>query len=242
MLRRALVMTDIYIGFDQKDAIAAEVCASSIRRRSRRSIRFLKQTDPDVCAIFERPWHRENGNRVDDRDGKPFSTEFAFTRFLVPYLNKWEGWAIFCDADMLWLASPDELFAKIDDRYAVMCVKHNHVPVLAKKMDGVKQTVYPRKNWSSMVLWNCAHPHNRCLSPSAINHIEGSYLHGFYWLKDDEIGELDPSWNYLVGYTNSVEPKIVHFTEGLPTMKGYQDVPYADAWADELHDYVWDGR
>lgn len=236
-------MTDIFIGWTPQDAIAAEVCASSIRRRTKRPIRFLKQTDPDVSEVYKRSWHWQNGVMIDDLDGKPFSTEFAFTRFLVPHLRNFEGWAIFCDADTQWLRSPDELFMLADNRYAVMVVKHQHIPKTEIKMGGAPQTRYYRKNWSSVILWNCGHPHNKALTPLMVNHMAGQYLHGFYWLKDEEIGELDASWNYLVGTSSDeIRPDVLHWTEGAPTIKGYNNAPYAESFWAEARDYFWAGR
>ncbi|KAL4196273.1 hypothetical protein AMTRI_Chr04g245330 [Amborella trichopoda] len=48
-----------------------------------------------------------------------------------------------------------ELTSLIDDKYAIMCVKHEYTQKESTKMDGIVQTVYPRKNWSSIVLYNC---------------------------------------------------------------------------------------
>ena len=237
-------MTDVYIGYDDRDEIAASVCASSIRRRSNCSLRYLRKTDPDVQKVFSRGFElAPNGQMIDAIDGKPFSTDFSFTRFLVPYLEKYYGWAIFCDPDMIWLAPPEELLALADDKYAAMVVKHNHVPTEKTKMGGLVQTTYPRKNWSSLVLWNCGHRHNKMLAPQQINLIEGSYLHGFVWLKDDEIGELDPAWNFLVGHSDpKIQPKVIHHTDGSPTFKDCNTVRFADVFFDEIKDFWWTGR
>src|SRR5690606_28435707 len=108
-------------------------------------------------------------------------------------------WALFCDfVDMMFLADPSELFSLADDRYAVMVVKHNHVPTEKKKMDNQAQTVYQRKNWSSVILWNIAHPANARLTIDMVNTLPGRDLHRFCWLEDDEIGELPAAWNHLV--------------------------------------------
>jgi lipopolysaccharide biosynthesis glycosyltransferase len=158
------------------------------------------------------------------------ATEFAISRFLTPILAR-RGWALFMDCDILARVDVNELFDQADPSKAVMCVKHVHQPPEGIKMDGQLQTLYARKNWSSVMLFNCEHPANRMLSVALINAVPGRDLHRFMWLKDDEIGALDPSWNFLVGHTDaSVDPKLVHFTEGGPWFEAYRDVPYAGEW------------
>jgi lipopolysaccharide biosynthesis glycosyltransferase len=168
------------------------------------------------------------------------STEFAVSRFLTPHLAKQmfrgenAGWAVFMDCDILARDSIQKLFGLADKKYAVMVVKHHHDPDYQVKMEGQAQTKYERKNWSSVVLWNCEHPANAELTLETINTLPGRDLHRFCWLDDDEIGELDPCWNYLVGHTQiNHEPRLVHFTDGPPTMRGYEHVDYADEfWAE----------
>jgi lipopolysaccharide biosynthesis glycosyltransferase len=181
-------------------------------------------------GLYWRKHETREGQLWDAISEAPMSTEFAISRFLVPHLAR-EGWALFLDADMLALSDLAQLFAMANDRFAVMCVKHEYAPQDSIKMDGQRQTIYPRKNWSSLVLWNCDHPANKRLTASLINSLPGRDLHRFFWLDDDEIGSLDPSWNYLVGHSDlAIKPRIVHFTEGGPWMYGYRDVPYADEW------------
>lgn len=162
------------------------------------------------------------------------STEFACSRFLVPHLAG-GGWALFVDSDILVRRNLDRIFIEADPSKAVMVVKHNHQPADGKKMDGQAQTRYARKNWSSVCLWNVDHPANQKLTLDVVNSIPGRDLHAFCWLHDSEIGELDPSWNYLVGHTKGVEnPRIVHFTDGIPAMPGYENCEYAEDWRAEL--------
>jgi len=222
----------IYLGFDAREAEAFAVARDSIRRRlsSPIKIRGLILSHLRAQGLYWRKHEQRNGQLWDVISDAPMSTEFAISRFLVPTLAK-SGWALFLDADMLVLSDLAQLFQKASDRYAVLVVKHEYAPQDSVKMDGQRQTVYPRKNWSSLMLFNCDHPANRRLTVNMINSHPGRDLHRFCWLEDDEIGALDPSWNYLVGHSDlTIKPRIVHFTEGGPWMFGYRDVPYADEW------------
>lgn len=150
-----------------------------------------------------------------------------------------KGWAVFMDCDMILTTDIKELFDQVDDKYAIMCVQHDYTPREGIKMDGQKQTIYPRKNWSSVVLWNCGHPSNRVVTQDFVNDTElnGAYMHRFSWLKDEEIGELDHTWNYLVGVYNDIDkPKLIHYTEGGPWFENYRNCEFAHLWKDELYD------
>ena len=242
----------IFVGWDSREAIACEVCLKSIKNFSPDAdARFLKLSDPDVKECFDRPWHKEHNQYIDDQTGTPFSTEFSFSRFIVPHLMNYQGWALFCDGDFLFRADLERLFAYADDKYAMMCVHHNHVvkPLHPgkkaqmgerRKMDGVMQLAYERKNWSSLMLWNCGHPSNSRLSPLLAATMPGRALHTFFWLQKEEIGEIPEEWNWLSGVSpttpagREINPraqvKAVHFTEGGPWFDGYQDTPFGDEW------------
>lgn len=186
-------------------------------------------------GIYRRNWKIKDGQFIDTFDQRPFSTEFAFTRFLVPALCQWRGWAIFCDSDFLFRRDIADLWHLRDDEKAVLVVQHDHVPQEKEKSDGRPQSTYWRKNWSSMVLWNCAHASNRMLVPYMVNGKTGQYLHSFSWLRDDEIGALPMQWNWLEGQhpkppAGEAEPCAVHFTRGTPDKPGYARVDYADEW------------
>lgn len=214
---------NVYIGWDSRETIAADVCEMSIHENSSEAVSttMLKQFQLRESEIYTRP---------PDTQG---STEFTFTRFLVPYLNHYQGWAVFCDCDFLWLGDIQELLTKADDRYAVMVVKHDYRPQNSVKMDGKAQTYYPRKNWSSMILWNCGHPANRALTPEVINSQSGAYLHRFQWLDDSLIGTLEPQWNWLVNWYHEPwdgHPKAIHYTEGGPWFDTYRDCDYSEPW------------
>lgn len=229
----------IFVGYDAREHEAWEVCRDSILRRSSVDVRIAKLEEPVLreAGLYRRAWHAENGQRIDNLDKRPFSTDFSFTRFLAPALALYQGWALYCDCDFLFTADIAGLFVLADERYAAMCVKHKHVPTEATKMDGVEQTKYRRKNWSSLTLWNAAHPANRnVLTVDCVNKMPGQWLHAFEWLKDDEIGELPVTWNWLAGVSAPLErvpPCGIHYTLGVPSMPGYEDCVYAEFWRTE---------
>jgi hypothetical protein len=228
----------IYIGYDGREAETFAVCRHTLRKFAPDvPIRAISLEDVRNAGLYWRPTSIRDGRLWDDISGAPMSTEFAISRFLTPVLAKASGatgWALFMDSDVLARDDIDDLFAECDPSKAVMCVKHVHkVTEGAAKMDGQLQVNYLRKNWSSVCLWNLGHPSNRKLTVEVINSVPGRDLHRFHWLKDDEIGELDPVWNFLVGHTILAEgeqPKLVHFTDGGPWFKDYRDVPFADEW------------
>lgn len=227
----------IFIGWDQREDDAYRICLSSIVRRASQAVHItpIKLSWVQKLGIYTRGWTLdEQGNRIDTGDRRPFSTDFAFTRFLVPHLSGYRGTALFCDCDFLFQADVAELFALQDDRYAVQVVKHDHRPTETVKMDGQVQQVYPRKNWSSLILWNNAHRSHMALTPQMVSEKPGSFLHGFGWLKDEEIGELPVEWNWLEGWSSpAIKPKAVHHTRGGPWMPSWQDVAYAKEWQNE---------
>ena len=212
----------IFVGYDTREDITYQVCEHSIKQHQPNAeVLPLKMKELREAGLYTRP--------ID-----PLSTtEFTFSRFLIPYMTNYKGWAVFCDCDFVWTVDAAELFAQADDRYAVMVVKHDYTPAPGVKMDNQKQMPYPRKNWSSMILWNCAHPANRAVTPELVNKETGQYLHRFSWLKDEEIGSVDHSWNWLVGWykeTKDGEPKVLHYTEGGPWFKEYRDCEYSNVW------------
>ena len=212
----------IFVGYDTREDITYQVCEHSIKQHQPNAeVLPLKMKELREAGLYTRP--------ID-----PLSTtEFTFSRFLIPYMTNYKGWAVFCDCDFVWTADVAELFAQVDERYAVMVVKHDYTPPPGVKMDNQKQMPYPRKNWSSMILWNCAHPANRAVTPELVNKETGQYLHRFSWLKDEEIGSVDHSWNWLVGWYKEPKdgsPKVLHYTEGGPWFKEYRDCEYNNVW------------
>jgi hypothetical protein len=230
----------VYIGFDAREAAAFAVARESIGRfDSRIHIRGLVLDELRKAGLYTRPTERRDGKLWDVISGAPMSTEFAISRFLVPTLAAMgdliEVRAI---GDVLFRANPAELFeiASQHESKAVLCVQHDHRPQETTKMDGQTQTVYPRKNWSSVMMFNLDHPANKALTVEMVNTLPGRDLHRFCWLNDDEIGALGPEWNHLIGeQPESPKAKIAHFTLGVPTMAGYENCEFSDEWKSELH-------
>lgn len=229
----------VYIGFDRREPEATAVARRSLLKTASipLDVHELRELELRERGFYDRPYRMEGPQRIDERDGKPFSTDFSFTRFLVPALQQYRGWALYCDSDFLFRGDVKDLFDLADDAFAVMCVKHDHRPQETTKMDQQAQQLYFRKNWSSMILYNCGHPANAALTTQVVNHSRGGYLHAFGWLADDLIGGIPETWNWLEGWSPSdINPKIVHMTRGIPTMPGYENIPYADEWRAYLAD------
>lgn len=221
----------IFVGWDSREDIAYQVCITSLKRHASEPLEIvpLKQKDLREQELYFR------------KKDPLASTEFTYTRFLVPKLMDYKGWALFVDCDFLFTADIADLFSLADDRYAVMCVKHDYRPTETVKMDGAVQTVYPRKNWSSMVLWNCSHPANRVVTPETVNNQTSAFLHRFQWLSDDLIGEVSETWNWLEGWCRKPDkgtPKGIHFTRGGPWFENWQHVDYAQLWLGERHHFL----
>lgn len=224
----------VFIGDDPRERAATTVAAASLMRQATMPVDVTRlQLDRLAAAgLLRRP--------VDARDGMydilsqaRQSTEFAISRFLVPILAL-QGWALFVDADVLFLADVRELMDLADSRFAVQVVKHQHQPAGDLKMVDQPQARYPRKNWSSVVLWNCDHPANRRLTLDDVNHRPGRDLHAFYWLAESEIGTLPARWNWLVGEQAMPDnPAIAHFTNGGPWLPGWTGAEHDDLWLTE---------
>ena len=222
---------NIYVGYDSKEDIAYRVCKHSILKRSSANVKIRSLKLYELIA-----------NKLYNRTIDPLaSTEFTYSRFLVPTLNNFKGWAVFCDCDFLFFDDVEKILNNIDESKAVYCVQHDYTPKEKHKMDGQKQTIYPRKNWSSFILFNCSHSSNKRLSVDLVNSETGSFLHQFKWLKDSEIGSLDERWNWLEGWTskhNNKKPFAVHYTRGGPWFEEWQDVEFANEWIEERDDYL----
>lgn len=224
------IIFPIYIGYDSREDIAYRVCEYSILKHS---------TNVEVKPLIQSEL-KQNGFYNRDVD-QLSSTEFTFTRFLVPALQNYNGWALFCDCDFVWDGDISELFEQIDHKYAVMVVKHDHRPKNTEKMDGKTQTQYPRKNWSSCILWNCGHKANKNLTVDMVNTESGKFLHRFQWLEDKDIGELKPKYNFLVGWNDEEKdgkPLAYHWTEGGPWFENYANCPYNHIWIKYLIEYA----
>ena len=213
----------IFVGWDSREDIAYQVCKRSIEKHASilTDVRPIKQYELRGQRVYTRP--------VDTMS----STEFSFSRFLTPYLAGYTGWAVFVDCDFLFRGDIAGLLDHADRTKACMLVKHDYRPTEAVKMDNKPQHQYPRKNWSSMMLINCAHPQVKALTPEVVNRETGMFLHRFQWLTDDVIGDLPITWNYLEGWYTSNDcpnPQAVHFTRGGPWFMDYKNVEYANEW------------
>jgi hypothetical protein len=162
------------------------------------------------------------------RDG---SNQFTYSRFLVPELMGWAGWALYIDGDMLLRADIAELWKLRDESKSVLCVHHDYKTRMREKYLGAKNEDYPRKNWSSVVLWNCAHPANARLTREFVEGATGAQLHRFTWLEDRLIGELPKEWNWLPDeFGPNPAAKLLHWTLGAPCFHEFRDAPMAEEW------------
>ncbi len=207
----------LVIGFDQRESVAYHTFCQSIIEHASAPLTFIP------LAINSLKEYKEV--HVDG------SNDFIYSRFLTPYLNNFEGWAIFADGDMICQADIKELWNLRDESKALLVVKHNYETKVSKKYLGNKNENYPRKNWSSVILWNCSHPKHRILTPEFIAKQPGSYLHRFSWLDDSDIGELPKEWNWLaIEYPENKNAKLIHYTLGTPCFKEYKDSEMASIW------------
>jgi lipopolysaccharide biosynthesis glycosyltransferase len=210
----------VFIGWDGREAVAAHVLANSIRRNASMPPQFTFIDRETLRGIFT----RERGDLE--------STDFSISRFLVPYLCNYEGFAVFMDCDILCRDDIAKLWAWRDERFALKVVKHNHQPEEETKFLGEKQTKYHRKNWSSVMLFN----NSRCraLTLDYVNTAPGLDLHQFKWCADEEIGELPKQWNHLVDYDkHDPRASMVHYTKGGPYFPEFKNCGYSMEWTTE---------
>lgn len=218
----------VYVGYDDRLSVPFDVCVSSIRRRS--NVEVVK-LDKSLIPEYRR-----------ERDPLQ-STDFTYTRFLVPYLNGYSGMALFVDCDFVFTVSPTEVLREADSlAKAVSVVQHpDYAPKTDVKMDGKHQASYRRKNWSSFMLFDCGHPAHKALTPDLVNNASGSYLHQFKWLYDGDIGSLPLDWNCLDGYYHLSDPKAIHYTDGGPWFgPQYSDTRYSWLWKREYTEMISD--
>lgn len=215
-------MTDcikLVVGFDQREAIAYHVFCQSVIDKSSSPVQFIPLARNMLSDYVEK--HTDGSNA------------FTYSRFLCPYLMGYRGWAIFADGDMICNADIAELWQIRDKTKAVQVVKHDYKTKSKNKYLGNINEDYPRKNWSSVILWNCEHPDNRILTPEFVASKDGAYLHRFSWLSDHDIGSLPLDWNWLaVEYESINEPKIVHYTLGTPCFRDYKNTEMSEFWHD----------
>jgi lipopolysaccharide biosynthesis glycosyltransferase len=221
----------VFVGYDSREDIAWQVCRHSLLRHADESLPVvpLRQSVLRELGLY---------TRAPDASA---STEFSLTRFLVPYLAAQSGWVLFCDCDFLFTTDVREVFAGLDPEKAVYCVQHDYTPAHDVKMDGKQQTAYPRKNWSSFMLFNCDHPDVRDLTPAVVNSASPAFLHRFRWIKDDSaMGALELDWNFLEGEYPKPDktPRVIHYTNGGPWFDEWQNCDYAELWIRERDLYL----
>lgn len=224
----------VFMGWDSREVLAYKVAENSILRTAKEpyAVQILPLQLGKLFGLLNRPTEMRGNQIWCPISNAPQTTEFSISRFLVPHLTR--GWALFCDPDIVCMADIAELFYLADDKYAVMVVKHDYEPEDEIHMVDQVQVKIPRKNWASVILWNCNHPANKKLSLDKINGWPGRDLHAFKWLQDEEIGELPVAWNYLMGvYPTMPGIKLAHFTLGGPWLPG---------WEGSKVDYIWEAE
>lgn len=214
-------MIRIWVGYDPREALAYHTFCQSVIDHASLPVAF----NPLSLALLR-------GYEETHRDG---SNQFIYTRFLVPALSDFAGWALFVDGDMVTTRDVAELWRLKDPQCAVQVVRHpDYTTKNATKYVGTAMETYnasyPRKNWSSVILWNCSHPANLVLTPAYVQRSTGEFLHRFGWLDDDEIGALPAEWNVLIGEQENADPAIAHFTCGVPGIEHYRDCDHAGLW------------
>ncbi len=203
-------MIPIFIGYDPREAVAFHVCCNSIIRHSSHPVSI----NPLALNILK-------DYKETHTDG---SNHFIYSRFLVPHLMHYKGWAIFMDGDMLLRDDINKLWNLRDESKAVQVVKHDYKTRQTEKYLGSKNEDYPRKNWSSVILWNCGHPANASVTPEFIQSATGAQVHRFTWLDDSLIGELPKEWNWLdIEYDVNPDAKLIHYTLGTPCFHEFAD-------------------
>lgn len=217
----------VFIGYDPREDVAWQVCRHAILRHSPGlTVHPLRQDVLRELGLYTRPADRAA------------STAFSLTRFLTAWLAATDGWSLFADSDILFTADLRRILDGVDPGKAVHVVQHDYVPRQAIKMDGQVQDAYPRKNWSSVMLFNGGHPATRALTPDVVNRLTPAELHRFAWVGDDAaIGALDPSWNFLVGEYPPLPPpgvpRGIHYTNGGPWFAETRLVDYGELWETE---------
>jgi len=207
----------LVVGFDQREAIAYHTFCQSVLEKASMPVQFIPLAENTLV-----------GYRETHTDG---SNKFIYSRFLTPHLNNFSGWAIFADGDMICQADIKELWDLRDEAKAIQVVKHNYQTKASTKYLGNKNENYPRKNWSSLIVWNCAHPAHRLLTPEFVQKQTGAYLHRFKWLKNEQIGDISPLWNWLaIEYEAKENAKLIHYTLGAPCFKDYANTEMSEHW------------
>jgi lipopolysaccharide biosynthesis glycosyltransferase len=220
----------VFIGYDDREAEAARVAQKTLYAKSRIGAEFLCAPKLVDAGLLTRVSDHRGGQDYDLVSNAPKSTRFAISRFLTPIICQ-SGYALFVDCDVVFIRDVEAMLKEAKAEHAVSVVKHDYTTSTQWKMVNQRNDPYPRKNWSSVMLFNCEHPANRRLSLWDINNRPGRDLHRFYWLADSEIGELSPNWNWLVGeQPRPADPGIAHFTLGGPWIEGWKGAEHDEIW------------
>lgn len=207
-------MLKLFVGLDPKELVGFHVFVQSV----------LSRTDPNQVEII--PICRTKGSA---------SNTFNMHWPEIPRRCGFRGRAVFVDgSDMLCRADILELPDLLERGCDVAVVQHCYSTKYPTKFLGQSNEDYPRKNWMSVVVFECGNSVWRTLEEKAKGK-PASYLHRLEFLPDDRIGDLPRTWNHLVGeYPYDTEAKIAHFTIGLPCWPAYKHWDYADEWRQEL--------
>lgn len=217
-------MYKIFIGYDPREAVAFHVCANSIIRHATQPVSIIP------LALNTLPYKEQH------TDG---SNQFIYSRFLVPYLCGFKGQALFVDGDMIVKDDVTKLFSLMRNDCDVAVVKHDYKTKFPVKYFGQRNDDYPRKNWSSVILWNCGNYPNHVLTPEFVSQQSGAYLHRFTWINDGRIQALPMEWNWLVDeYEHNDDAKLLHFTLAIPAISSYEDCDHSAEWWDEYHKVI----
>jgi len=210
-------MISIYIGYDSRESVAYHVCSNSIIRHGTVPV-SINPLSLKLLQNYEE-LHTDGSN------------QFIYSRFLVPYLQNYSGWAIFIDGDMILRDDIKQLYEMRDESKAVQVVQHDYKTRMKVKYLGAKNEDYPRKNWSSVILWNCGHERNKILTPEFVQTATGAQLHRFSWLADDLIGSLPKEWNWLPDeFGANDNAKLLHWTLGTPCFNEFAGANQAEEW------------
>lgn len=207
----------IYVGFDPRESVVYHTFVQSLIEQSSLP---LEITPLAVNTLnFYSETHQDKSN------------DFVYSRFLTPFMSDFSGWSIYVDGDMICQEDIKELLALKDESKALLVVKHDYQSKTANKYLNNINENYPRKNWSSVILWNCGHPKHKVLTPDFVSQQSGKFLHRFSWLADEDIGELPIEWNWLATeYPDNASAKLIHYTLGAPCFRDYRDTGMAANW------------
>ena len=222
MKNNKIEIVKVTVGFDQREAIAYHTFCQSLISNATIPLQIIPLAKNNLTGYNET--HTDQSN------------DFIYSRFLTPYLCNFEGWAIFFDGDMICQSDIKNLWEQRDPGKAIMVVKHEYKTKQSIKYLGNKNENYPRKNWSSVIMWNCEHPKHKILTPDFIAYQTGKFLHRFSWLDDNDIGELQKEWNWLaIEYPEKKNAHLIHFTLGTPCFKEYKNTDMSEIWYENYY-------